>query len=143
MSKYLPHGTQFTFNSIAIGGLMTVGFPTATKEEAETTDTDSGGQREFIPGLRDFGTVQLTCRHDPDDTGQAALDANFLATKDVQECVITLPDEASAASGSQITYTFDGFVIEGPTGDLPLADSESAQVQYTIRVTGAVTKGSV
>jgi len=147
MSKYLPHGAQFTFDSIAVGGLVSIGFPDATKEEAETTDTDSGGQREFIPGLRDFGTVELTCRHDPEDAGQSALEANFLASADVKECVITLPIEASAGSGgipstSQYTYTFDGFVLAGPTGDLGLADSEAAQVTFTIRVTGAVAKSS-
>jgi len=145
MAKYLPHGAQFTFGSVPIGGLISIGFPDASKDEAETTDTDSGGQREFIPGLRDFGTVELQCRHDPVDAGQSALEANFLAAADVQECVITLPPEASAdaSPSTNVTYTFDAFVLAGPTGDLPLAESEAAQVSFTLRVTGAVTKSSV
>ena len=139
MSKYLPHGAQFTFGSIAIGGLITIGFPDATKEEAESTDTDSGGQREFIPGLRDFGSIELTVRHDPEDAGQDALLDNFLAVKDIEECVITLPPGATAGSVT-VTYTFDGWVMAGPTGDLNLAESETAQVSFTVRCTGAVVK---
>jgi len=136
--KYLPHGTTFSFASVEIGGLRTVGFPDQTKEEAETTDTYSGGQREFIPGLRDFGTVELVVRHDPEDTGQQALDTNFLAAATIEECIITLPSGATADS-SVVTYTFDGFVLQGPQGDLDLADSVAAEATYVIRVTGLVT----
>jgi len=137
--KYLPHGTQVTFGSVPIGGLVTVGFPDAAKEEAETTDTDSAGAREFIPGLRDYGTVELSCRHDPEDPGQSALDTNFLLPNDIQEVVITLPQLASVGSGP-VTYTFDAFVSAGPTGDLGLAESTAAEVGYSLRVTGPVTK---
>lgn len=141
MAKYIAHGAKFMFGSIAVGGLVSIGFPDAAKEEAETTDTDSGGNREYIPGLRDSGTVELTCRHNPTDPGQQALDANFLAPADVVECQIILPPEANAdQSGSgRVTYTFDAFVLAGPQGDLAMADSTAAEVSYTLRVTGPVS----
>lgn len=138
MAKFLPHGTTVSFNAIPIGGLMSVSFPDAVKEEAETTDTDSGGAREYIPGLRDHGSFDLTVRYDPEDLGQIALEDNFDANPSpTQECIITLPASAAATA---VTYTFDAFVISSRDGDLNLVDSTAAEVTFALRVTGDVTK---
>lgn len=143
MPKFLPHGSTFSFNAVNIGGLVAIAFPDATKEEAESTDTDSGGAREFIPGLRDHGSLDITVRYDPEDAGQIALEDNFDAAGAVaQQCIITLPAGATAGA-TTVTFTFNGFVIASRQGDLNLAESETAQVTFTIRVTGDVTKANV
>ncbi|KKL63125.1 hypothetical protein LCGC14_2178260, partial [marine sediment metagenome] len=94
----------------------------------------------YIAGLREGGSVELTFRHDPDDTGQVALETNFDANgaAAVEEIVITLP--AAATSGSVArTYTFDGFVTTPPTGDLGLVDDAAAEQTATIKVASPVT----
>jgi hypothetical protein len=143
MSKYLAHGTQFSIGSVDVGGLISVGIPDRTRGEAEITDSDSAGDREYVAGLREGGTVELTFRHDPDDAGQLALEANFdlAAGSAVEECVITLPDAGTSPSGSR-TYTFDGFVISAPSGDLGLVDDEAAEQSATIKVATGVTISS-
>ena len=140
MSKYIGHGTAVTINSIALGGLVSVGIPEQTKGEAETTDSDSGNVREFIAGLRDSGQMEITVRHDPDDVGQQEIESNYAAApgSEIVEFVITLPDAATGSSGSR-TYTFDGYVQTSLSGDLELADDVAAELTCTVRVTGAVT----
>lgn len=140
MGKYLPHGTTFQIGSHLVGGLISVGVPDRTRGEAETTDTDSGGSRSYIAGLREGGSVELTFRHDPDDVGQTELETNYDAdgSSAIQECVITLPAASISASGGR-SYTFDAFVTTPPTGDLPLEADEVAEQSATLKVAGAVT----
>ena len=140
MSKYLPHGTTVTLGSVDIGGLISVSVPDRSKGEAETTDTGSGFDRAYIAGLREGGSIELTFRHDPDDTGQIALETNYDADGPaaIEEVVITLPSAATAATGSR-TYTFDAFVTKPPTGDLGLTDDEAAEQSATLKVATAVS----
>ncbi len=140
MPKYLPHGTTFTIGSKTVGGLISIGIPDRSRGEAETTDTDSAGDREWIAGLREGGSCELTMRHDPSDVGQLQLEANYLLSgaAAIEECVITLPAAATTPSGSR-TYTFDGFVTTPPTGDLGLDQDEVAEQTTTIKLASGVT----
>lgn len=136
--KYLPHGTTFTINAKAVGGLISVTLPEQTRGEAETTDSNSGFNRSFMPGLREGGTVELTFRHDPTDVGQLELESNFGldGSNALKECVITLPTTAKTPAR---TYTFIGFVSKTPSGELGLVDDTAAQQAATVKVAGLVT----
>lgn len=138
MAKYLPHGTLVSFNAVNIGGLTSVGIPERTRGEVETTDSNSAGDRTYIPGLREGGSVSLTMRHDPADPGQIQLENNFTsdASNSIKTVVITLP---AAAKSPQRTYTFSGFVSTAPSGDLGLVDDDAASQSATIKVAGPVT----
>lgn len=140
MPKYIAHGTVVKINSITIGGLVSVSLPSRSKGEAEVTNSASGNWREFIAGLRDPGEMELTYRHDPDDAGQQELEDNFALApgSEIVEIQIILPNAATAGAGSR-TYTFDGYVMNAPTGDLNTADDEAAELSTTIRVAGAVS----
>jgi hypothetical protein len=140
MAKYLPQGTTFAINGKYVGGLIGVSLPQRSRGSAETTDSDSGSDREYIPGLRDGGTVQLTFRHDPDDSGQQELNANYAAVGSaaVVSCSIALPDASTTAASGQ-TFTFDAFVTEPPRGDLALVDDKAAELQATLKVSGVVS----
>lgn len=143
MPKFLPHGSTVSFNGVLIGGLISVALPDSAKEEAETTDTDSGGDREFIPGLRDHGSLDVVCRYDPEDAGQIELENNFDASPSPsQEVIITLPASATVGA-TTVTFTFDAFVNASRQGDLDLVGSEAAQVTFGLRATGTVTKANV
>ena len=138
--KYLPHGTQFSLGGMAVGGLTAVGIPERTRGEAETTDTDSAGDREWFPAIREGGSVELTFRHNPDDAGQQALESNYDAdgAAAVEEGIITLPDDATSGSGGR-TYTFDCFVTNPPQGELGLVEDEVAEQTATVKIDGKVT----
>lgn len=140
MSKYLPLGTTFKINNQLVGGLISIGMPDRQRGAAETTDGSSTGDRTYIAGLRQGGSVKLTFRHDPDDIGQQYLETNYMlaTTAATVTCVITLPNLATALTGSR-SYTFDGFVEEPPKGDLGLTDDQAAQMTASIKICTAVT----
>lgn len=135
---FLPHGSTITFAASDIGGLVSLSLPDETKGEVETTNNDSSGTRTYIPGLRDSGSVTLTCRLISDDVGQAALRTNYAAST-TGAVVITLASDAET-SGT-VTYSFDGFVT-ALGGDLPQDADEAAMFTATIKVAGAVTKAT-
>jgi hypothetical protein len=136
MAKYLPHGTTLTFGGVAVAGLTGISIPDRTRGAAETTDSGSGFNRDYIPGLRDTGSVELTFRHDPADVGQIALVTNFNndTSGNVVTCVLTLP----AIAGTNRVYTFDAFVIKAPSGSLALADDTTSELSCTLQVASPV-----
>lgn len=137
MPKYLPHGTTVTFDGSAIGGLLSVSIPDRSRGEAEVTDSASAWQREYFPGLREGGSVQLSFRHVKEDVGQLKLESNFVldGSVAVKQLVITLPTQA----GTVRTYTMNAFVTAPPQGDLALTDDAVAEQTATLKVAGAVT----
>lgn len=144
MSKYLPHGTTVTFNGVAIGGLISVSLPSRAKGVAETTDSNSAYDREYIPGLREGGEVELTFRHNPDDAGQDALEVNYDTDGNaaVVTATISLPPDSITSPGIERHYTFDCFVTSPPQGELGLTDDEAAEASATLKVAGAVSLSS-
>lgn len=137
MPKFAAQGTSLTFNSIDIANIRNISGPDASKEEVDVTDHDSTA-REFIPGLKDYGTLTLECNYNPNDPGQQALRANFEGTSQTGvECVLTPP--AAASSSGTLTLTFNAFVQTMPT-EFPGTDVAPATRTFTLRLTGAVTE---
>lgn len=136
MAKYLPHGTTVKINSQTVGGLISVSIPDRTRGAAEVTDTASAFDREYIPGLREGGSVQITFRHNPDDLGQRQLETNFNANgaAAIVGCLIQLPTAAGTANRN---YSFQGFVTAVTQGDLNLVDDQAAELTATIKIADA------
>ena len=142
--KFVPHGVTLSFSSADVGGLANVSFPERTRGEAEVTDNDSGGNREFLPALRDGGQVTIECYKIPGDAGQAAMLANYesdLGVLGAEEAVITLPSQANDDS-LVTTLTFDAFVADAGSGDMDQTADEAQIVTFVLRVTGAVTEAT-
>lgn len=134
MSKFAAHGASVSIAGTDIGGMVAIGLPDETRGEVETTDHNSGGDREFLPGLRDGGSISLEGHLDPEDAGQVALRTNYDATG-TAAIVITLPATAAA---TEVTYSFDAFVT-AMGGDLPGDSDETGSLIATLKVSGAVT----
>lgn len=135
--KYSPHGTTVTVDSVTVEGIVNISVSGGDIGEAETTDTDSGGVREYVAGLSDSGEMTLELRHIPGATGQTNLQSLKTARTTV-EIVVTLPD--AATDDSQVgTLTFDGYVRTFDW-ELPTAEDEAGSVTCVIRATGAVTE---
>lgn len=134
------HGTQVTIDSTPIGGLRDIDGPQEEKELVDVTDHDSGGDREYVPGLRDGGTLDLTYLVESTDSGQQALWANYGDnTNPAAAFVITVPADPTI-SGSDFTISFNGFVISrSPT--FPHEDVAAQSV--SIKITGPVTHSLV
>lgn len=139
--KHLPHGTDLLFASAVVGGLVNVSIPESVRGEAETTDHDSGFDREWLPGLRDNGTVTVTMRRLSDDAGQSAMLTNVQADRVIEEAVITLPPAATTDS-TVTTFTFDCFVVSIDGDDYDATADEAGMRSAELRVTGGVTEAT-
>lgn len=135
--KFWGHGTTITFDSVAIGGIESIEGPEESVDKVETTDTDSAGVEESVPGLTRPGAFTINCRRILGDAGQAALQAAKDA-KTVGEVIITYP--ADATTDSLVgTDTFDAWVTN-VSRSTPVVANEPAMISFTLENTGAVTE---
>lgn len=136
MPAFNAHGSSVLFASVAVGGLTSIGLPDESKEDVETTSHDSQGWRQYLPGLRDGGTVTLGARLVPDDAGQQALDDNYDGDEVVEVVISAAPDSESNVR----TYTFSAHV-KSRGGELPYDDV--AERHWVLKVDGVVTQNSI
>lgn len=135
--KYSAHGTVVTVDSVQVTGLTSISIGGGSVGEAETTDSDSGGVREFVAGLSDSGQLTLELRHIPGDAGQANL-RTLKTSRVVVEVVVTLPATATDAT-EDATLTFDAYV-QTFDYELPTAEDQAASATCTLRISGAVSE---
>lgn len=97
-------GTTFTWNSVAIDEVNTVGDLDLTSDDIDVTHYGSDDQyKEYIAGMKDGGEVTITGNLISGDSGQASLISDFNAgTK--RTGLITLPN------GDASTWSFTAYV---------------------------------
>jgi hypothetical protein len=135
--KYSPHGATVSVDSVDIEGITNISVGGGDVGEAETTDSDSAGVREYVAGLSDSGEVTIEMRHVPGATGQANL-RTLKASRAIVECEIALPP--SATDDSEVgTLTFDCYV-RGFDWEFPTAEDAAGSATCVLRVTGAITE---
>jgi len=100
--------------------------PGMTKETIDVTSLDStGGYREFIPGFRDGGTLQLTMNF---SYATYSLMKTDFDSEDTVNYEIVFVDGTS--------FEFAGFVTELP---LEITPDDKVTSSVTIKITGEVT----
>lgn len=132
---FWPHGTTVTWDGTDIEGIESIELSGSTVEEVETTDNDSGGKEETVPGKEVGGSLTLNCRMYIGEAGQSAL-RSAKDSGDVKEVVITLPSTATDDS-TVGTFTFDAWV-RNIEESLPQVAAEAAMVTFEFKVTGGV-----
>lgn len=122
--EYSDDGITFT----AVSAATSIGFPAPEIDEIEVTNHDSaGGYREFLPGLKDGGTV--------DFEGIVADDAVVAGLQTAFDEVKVKTWRITTRSGA--TWVFDGYMASFGEGD---AEIDSARTYAgSIRVSGAPT----
>ena len=113
---------------VAIGGIKSItGVGSGTAKEIDVT-TLASTAKEFLQGLRDFGSIKVALVRNQDDAGQAeAFSASGLQA--VRQFVLTLPTSTANVG------TFSGFVVSLTT-DVNADDAVMGDL--TIRITGAI-----
>jgi len=112
---------------VSIAEISAIDGPTKTRETIEVTALDStGGYREYIPSLREGGTLSLTMNYSP--TTYRTMNSDF-EDNTTQNYLISIPDTENTH------MEFAGLVTEIPfsasVGDKITANS-------TIKITGKV-----
>ena len=127
MAKVRALNTTFTFNSVDIPSLTSIGVVSVSADELDATTLDSAsGYREFLAGFKDSGELTITGYHDG-SAAQAGIRTAF-GTGAVHATVITFPDSK--------TVTFNSFVKGFTIGS---ADVDGiVGFGATFRISGAV-----
>jgi predicted secreted protein len=111
MAKIKSFGIGVTVATKAIGGLTDVGLPGVEVSMIDTTTHDSsGGYREYVSGLKDAGSLELTGKYNYADTGQDHLKDNPGASA---AFVVTFSDGTKAS----FTAFIGGYVVTNPLDD--------------------------
>ena len=88
--KIGDNGSPESFNTIA--HVTNIPGPETSREMMDATALDSaGGYKEYIPGLRDGGEVNIEGFFDATDTGQAALRTNLEDEETARNFQVVLP----------------------------------------------------
>ena len=125
-------GSVLKIGALTVAKLSTIDPPEMSKEEIDVTTLDStGGYREFLPGFRDGGMLNLEGFVILGDTGQDGLKDNYDGD-DLESFTIEL------ANGE--TVTFDGYVSKYKRGTATV--NEAIKFTAEIRASGVVEYAS-
>lgn len=134
MAGFFAHGATISFNAVQLGGVLDIPLPEEVLDEIETTDMDSALRREFVSGLIDGSTLDITMRMIVGDLGQAELRTN-VGSGTEQAVIIQAP-----GGMGQPEWTFNAFVQT--YGGTLFWESSAAERTVTLRITGAVTEAA-
>jgi hypothetical protein len=130
-------GTQLKIENAASPGEYTAigqaaaitGFRSGENTEIDITNFDSTA-REYIIGLKDEGTLQVSFVYDPDNAQQIRLET-------LRDSQASADFQLVFAAGTLKTFTFTAFVS---SFSLDLEADDAVRGSVTLRITGAVTK---
>lgn len=122
--------TTLTVNSVLVGGIVSFSGFDGEAADVNITTLDSTA-KEFRQGLQDFGNFSIELVVDPDDLGQAELDAQK-AAQTTSTCVLTYPDTVTLN-----VYTFSAYVKSFSNAG---GVDDVVKGTANLRITGAVVK---
>ena len=140
-NAWWAYGSEFQIGTTKVGEIIDINGPGMSHDAIETTATDGtagDGYRTFLPGWRNAGEVNITANWIPVDATQAGatgLLSKFEDEDTVQAFKVVTADDGSSGT---VTMSFNGIVTNFSI-NLPL--EEQAQLECTIKITGAVTFG--
>ncbi len=135
MAARKTHGAVFRWGTtpVTVVDVTNINPGAPTTEDIDVTSHDSGGVRQFIQGLTDYGEGSLDLNFDPDLTGHVAI-WNASKTGVATPMEIQLPPKGSQTTGAKFTWTgyFKPFAMPVPTSD-------ALRATVPIRVTTEIT----
>ena len=125
------NGTTFSYNSVAIGDVLSISTPSVSVATIDTTGI-ADVFRTFLGGTIDSGEMSLEVMYDPNSTAGTALEAEWESTASAaptaKTCVITFSDSS--------TYTFSA-ILTGFSASVAIDDKVTASV--SLKVSGSIT----
>jgi len=128
-------GTTEVFTKIA--EIIDISGPSMSRDAIEVTSQDAtSGWREFIPGMRDGGEINLTANWIPSHATQDGTDGILSKFEDDDDLhnfqIITADDGSSGTMDIDFAAVVTTFNV-----DLPL--EEQGKLDFSLKVSGAVT----
>lgn len=114
-----------------IANVVSIGAVGGEIEEIDVTDLDSGDYKEFAPGFRDSGSVDVVLNFSSVEKIKVVKDAHDSGA--YMDFGIALPGEVA-----ELSEKFTGFIKSFKRNDI----SSDALIQYTltIRISGGISK---
>jgi hypothetical protein len=124
------NGTTFSYNSVAIGDVLSISSPSVSVATIDTTGI-ADVFRTFLGGTIDSGEMSVEVMYDPNSTAGAAFEAEWESTASAaptaKACVITFSDSSA--------YTFNA-VLTGFSASVALDDRVTASI--SLKVSGSI-----
>jgi len=127
MAKSKAFGTTVSVNAVAITGINDITLSGAEVPFIDITTNDSTA-KEFVAGLIDNGTLELTGKFDNASTGQDYLRANTGLSK---AFIITLPSTATIGFNAVIGAMNESISFEG-TVDFSISCKVDGAKTYSV-----------
>ena len=85
-------------------GVLTLNAPSLMIDDAETTDQDDGGVKDYKPSMGDYPELQATLKHEPGSaTHQLILE--HLASKEKRPCkIIVVKEDDTRQEGAGVIF---------------------------------------
>lgn len=93
-------------------GVQKCNRPNLTVEEAETTDQDSGGTKEFKPSMGEVPDLVFSLKYEPGSATDTLI-LEHLASKEIRPFKLVLPQE----DGTTVDCTANVFLKTAPSDD--------------------------
>lgn len=124
MAKTKSFGTAVTAGGSSVGGLTDVNLSGGDVPTFDMTTHDSVA-KEFVPGLVDYGTLEMSGKFNPADTGQDSLRSGVGTTV---AFVVTYPNSATVTFSAIVGVMNESAPLEG-----------SVDFSISCKITGAKT----
>ncbi len=120
----------------ALAQVLSVNGPNLSADTVDVTNNDSpNGWREFIPGLKDGGEIEVVLVFDPNDATFVTL-RDYLGTSEFYR--VEWPQFTSTSSGDRVSV---GGIVTGVEIESETEDRLEATV--TVKVSGAPTWAAI
>ena len=126
MAKTKSFGTSVTVGATAIGGLTDISLSGADVPFIDMTTHDSSA-KEFVSGLIDYGTLELSGKLNNADAGQDALRTG---TGDSAAFIVTLPNASTIGFNAIIGGMSETIPLEG-TVDFSISCKITGEKTYS------------
>ena len=99
-------------------GVLTCNRPTLTVEEAETTDQDSGGTKEFKPAMGEVPDLTFTLKYEPGSATDLLI-LEHLASKEIRAFkVVTVEEDGTTQENSGSIFLKSYVADDGALGNV-------------------------
>jgi predicted secreted protein len=123
-------GTTFTWNSVNPTEIISITGPRVTGRKIEVTNFNSGNYAEYLMGVLDTGTLNITMNYIAADAGQIGM-LSDAASRTSRTWAIDFPTVGNFSGSGYI----ESFETNADVGG-------QVKLTITITVTGTVTTGS-
>lgn len=104
-----------------IKGLMSVNRPNLSVAKVESTDQDSGGTKEYIPGHGDWGELKAKIKYEPGSATDSLLNEHLASKEKRAFKIVTVSEDGSTEDNTGTLFLLSYEPDDAPLGGIRTA----------------------